>query len=230
MRQIAVAVLVIALTACSAHSPAGSRVALDQLPMYGGVDRSSEAQLQAADEVLIEDTIKDFGSREKASAAFVESGFMLYLQDDLAAAMRRFNQAWVLNPDNPGVYWGFASVLQDQGKNCEAMEMVERSLDFGQYLPGLYPDAGRIIVRCTMSDTDLPAAEKKKRFERSDALFAEAARKDENKGYVYSSWATAYYWRGQYADAWRMVTKSRGVGGELPEAFLTALRKKMREP
>jgi Tfp pilus assembly protein PilF len=203
---------------------------MDQLPMYGGMDRSAEAQLQAADEVLIEDTMKEFGSREKAGAAYVERGFLLYRQDDLAAAMRRFNHAWVIDPDNPGVYWGFASVLQDQGNNCEAMEMVEKALGYNQYLPGLYPDAGRMIVLCAMSDPKLSPAQKKHLFDRSDALFAEAAKKDYDKGYVYSSWATAYYWRGQYADAWRMVTKTRGVGGTLPEAFLSALRKKMREP
>lgn len=230
MRLILIVVLAIALTACAAHSPEGGRVAMDQLPMYGGMDRSSVANLQAADDVLIEDTVKEFGSREKASAAFVESAFTLYQQDDLAAAMRRFNQAWVLNPDNPGVYWGFASVLQDQGQDCEAMEMIEKSLDFGQYLPGLYPDAGRMIVRCTLSEPKLTPAEKQTRFERAESLFEEAARKDDNKGYVYSSWATAYYWRGDYADAWRMVTKTRGVGGQLPDTFLSALRKKMREP
>jgi hypothetical protein len=44
--------------------------------MYGGMDRSVLSELKAADDKLIEGTTREFGSREKASAAFVERGFL----------------------------------------------------------------------------------------------------------------------------------------------------------
>lgn len=228
MKRVLPVFLALVLSGCATMSSAPvDRAPIDQAPMYGGVDRESIPQLDAADATLVEGTTKVFGTREKASAAFVDRGFTLYKQDDLAGAMRRFNQAWLLNPDNPQVYWGFASVLHDRGKYCQAMEMIEKSLGYGTYIQGLYPDAARIITICSASDPDLSAERKRERFQESDELYRQALIKDAGKGYVYASWATAYYWRGQFADSWRMVAKAREAGGELPKPFLSLLRLKM---
>jgi hypothetical protein len=107
--------------AYATQSPADSRTPIDQVPMYGGMDRNSVPELKTGDEKLITDTTRQYGTREKASAAFVGTGFAYYQRDDLTNAMRRFNQAWLLDPNNPEVYAGFGSVLHDKGKNCEAM-------------------------------------------------------------------------------------------------------------
>ena len=47
---------------------------IDQVPMYGGMDRAAVPELKAADEKLIADTTSHFGTREKASAAFWRDG------------------------------------------------------------------------------------------------------------------------------------------------------------
>jgi hypothetical protein len=67
-------------------------------------------------------------------------------------------------------------------------------------------------------------------FERSESLYKKAEEIEPNKRYVYGSWATAYYWRGQYSDAWVMVAKERAAGGKPNEKFLGLLREKMPEP
>ncbi len=71
---------------------------VDQLPMYGGTNCDALPVLREADKTFIQETAAEFGSREKASAVFVERGFSLYKQDNLDQATRRFNQAWLLNP------------------------------------------------------------------------------------------------------------------------------------
>ena len=121
------------LTACAAP-PGGSgagRIPIDQVPMYGGMDRSSIPELKAADEKLIQDTAAFYGSRAAASMSFANTAFNYYKQDKLDAAMRRFNQAWLMNPDNPEVYWGFASILHDQGKYCEGLRLLELGVSKG---------------------------------------------------------------------------------------------------
>ncbi|MFP3534457.1 hypothetical protein SB763_34450, partial [Burkholderia sp. SIMBA_042] len=65
---------------------------------------------------------------------------------------------------------------------------------------------------------------------RSDALYRNGERVEPDKGYLYYSWATAYYWNGQYADAWTMVAKARQAGGRGNPQFLEMLRAKMPEP
>ncbi|HWI41388.1 MAG TPA: hypothetical protein VNX25_07860 [Verrucomicrobiae bacterium] len=230
MKNITLAVLAVILMSCASHAPSGTRTPIDLLPMYGGIDRQAVAALKSADERLVRDATAKFGTRERASAEFAQKGFTLYQLDDAAGAMRRFNQAWVLDPDNPEVFWGFASVLHDGTKYCEAMEMIEKSLRYRKHIDGLYPDAARIIVRCTVSDGQLTAARKEERFRKADELYSEAVEKDRNKGHVYASWATSYYWRGRYADSWEMVGKARQAGANLPEPFLSMLRAKMPEP
>jgi len=202
---------------------------MDQLPMYGGADRSGDPQLKAADERLLADTTNHYGSREKASAAFVHNGFVYYNRDDLVAAMRRFNQAWLLDPNNPEVYWGFGAVLHDKGKNCEAMTQFQKAMSFGRYIEGMNPDAARIVTLCAVDDKT-PEVERTKLLAQADTLYAEALAKDPNKGYVYSSMATAHYWKGQYPEAWAAVRLARSNGAALPEKFLALLRAKMPEP
>ncbi|MFK8068494.1 MAG: type IV pilus biogenesis/stability protein PilW [Gammaproteobacteria bacterium] len=111
------------LTGCLATSP-NHQTRIDEVPMYGGMDRSKNSELKKGDEKFISDVTERFGSREKASKVWVEQGFKFYSQDDLGMAMRRFNQAWLLDPKNPETFAGFGSVLHDQGQYCEAMKMM----------------------------------------------------------------------------------------------------------
>jgi Tfp pilus assembly protein PilF len=203
---------------------------IDQVPMYGGMNRATVEQLREADEKLIAETVMRFGSREKASAMFVSNGFAYYGRDDLTNAMRRFNQAWLLDPNNPEVYWGFATVLHDQGKNCESMKLFEKAYSFGRYVEGMNPDAGRIFTLCALDDKTLTDDARNALYKRSDELYSESLSKDSNKGYVYASLATTRYWRGQYAEAWAAVKQARAKGSQLPEQFLKLLRNKMPEP
>jgi len=213
--------------------------------MYGGIDRSSVSELKAGDEKFISDVTTQFGSREKASALWVNQGYKFYKQDQLGMAMRRFNQAWLLNPKNPEVYAGFGGVLHDQGKNCDAMEMMEKALTLNPpKFQGIYPDAARIVTLCSIGNKTLSPEAKAELIARSEALYKKAEEIEPDKRYIYSSWASAYYWRGQYSDAWRMVAKARALGtgsgaiaglasgaaNEPNEHFLNMLREKMAEP
>ncbi|MDQ5877867.1 MAG: hypothetical protein QG616_82 [Pseudomonadota bacterium] len=219
------------LTGCLATAPVSQQTRIDEVPMYGGIDRMAIPELRAADAKFISDVSAQFGSRENAAVTWVNRGFKLQQEGQLGMAMRRFNQAWLLNPKHPEVYAGFASVLHDQGKNCEAMKMMDKALELDPpKFQGIYPDAGRITTLCAVSDKRLSAEGKKQLFERSEKLYQLAESIEPNKRYVYASWATAYYWRAQYADAWRMIAKERAAGGSPSEKFLGLLKAKMPEP
>lgn len=213
-----------------AEPPYAAAQPVDQLPMYGAPGRTVSPAVKAIDDKLISDTTKYYGSLEKASQAFVGNGFAYYKRNDLVAAMRRFNQAWLLDPNNPEAYWGFAAVLHNKGKNCEAMVQFQKALSFGRYVEGMIPDAARITTLCAVDDKSLSEEDRDKLFANADALYAEALAKDPNKGYVYGSIATARYWRGQYAEAWQAVKLARTNGDKLPEQFLNLLRAKLAEP
>lgn len=217
------------LTGCLATmSEQTTRV--DEVPMYGGIDRTKFPELVEADKQFISDVTKEFGSRGKASQLWVKQGFKFYNQNRLGMAMRRFNQAWLLNDENAEVYAGFGSVLHDQGKYCDAMQMMQKSLSLNPpTYQGIYTDAGRVFTLCAISD-DVDSAETKSNLiSMSEALYQEAEKLEWNKAYTYGSWATAYYWRGDYSGAWLMVEKQKEAGGLPDKHFLELLSKEMPE-
>jgi tetratricopeptide (TPR) repeat protein len=226
----------LSLGGCLATAPTKQQIRIDEVPMYGGIerleiDRSKNPELRAGDEKFITDVTKHYGSRENAARAWVEQGYKFYQQGYLGMAMRRFNQAWLLDASNPEVYTGFAAVLHDQGKSCEALQMIDKALTLNPpTYQGIYPDAARIITLCAVSDNTLSSQAKSELIARSEALYKKAEEIEPSKHYVYGSWATAYYWRGQYREAWTMVAKERAAGGKPGEKFLTRLREKMPEP
>jgi tetratricopeptide (TPR) repeat protein len=226
--RIAIPFLLLLAGVALAKSPA---TAPDLVPMYGGLDRQADPILKGADEALIEGTTREFGSRRAASERFVDQGFRYYFQDDLDNAMRRFNQGWLLDPENPGVYHGFMSVLNDMGEYCEGRKMSERALElgFGKNAEEL-ADAGRMYALCAMKEPTLDDATMTAYTKKSSELYTQALKLDSNSAYVYGSWATAAYWLGDYETAWRYVKLERQYGGEPPKQFLKMLKAKMREP
>jgi tetratricopeptide (TPR) repeat protein len=200
--------------------------------MYGGMDRNAYPQLKAGDEQLIRDATGAFSSREAASKAWVDQGFRFYNNNDSPAAMRRFNQAWLLNPKNPEVYWGFAAVLYDRNQYCQALNMVELGMSKGSMQPGFLPDAALIYTGCGWENKALTPEARQAYYLKSEELFAKAyADPSVRKEYTLFHWARAMYARADYAGAWAKVSEYRKVvGKEFAEEFLVNLRAKMPEP
>ena len=225
------ALLAFVITSCATQGLSGGATAIDQVPIYGGMDRSAFPDLKAADEKLISDTTQYYGSREAASLEFSRNGRAYYDHGDLTNAMRRFNQAWLLNPKNPEAFAGFGKVLHNQEKYCESMRMMDQALNLNPPTSqGIYPDAARIITLCAVKDKTLSSETKNELLKRSEEIYKKAEGIESNKLFFYSSWAAAYYWRGQYEQSWSMVAKVREAGGTVNEQLLRLLREKMPEP
>ena len=96
------------LTVCSAALPSCPE-GINLLPMYGKAQKCPE-QTQADNEFLAASE-KQFSNRDLASQHYVTEGWKLFEQRQLDSAIKRFNQAWLLDSTNAKVYWGFASVL-----------------------------------------------------------------------------------------------------------------------
>jgi Flp pilus assembly protein TadD len=202
----------------------------DQLPMYGGIDRHADSRLRAADDKLIAELMQRYGSREDAARTLVDQGIRYFQGGNYTMAMRSFNQAWLLDPNNPDPLWGFAMVYDDQGKSCDAKAMIDRALSLNLSRPAALADAGRIYTFCAVSDATLSAADRRRDFEQSEELYSRAVSMAPANPYLFGSWAIAQYWQGNYADAWQMIRKQRALGGTPGERFLSLLREKMPEP
>jgi tetratricopeptide (TPR) repeat protein len=206
------------------------RIPIDQVPMYGPMDRSKIPYLKKADEDLVRNGIKGFGSREKAAEAWFSVGLKYYRNDDLANAMRRFNQAWLLNPADPRPFWGFAMVRHDQGKAIEAEKYMARAFELGFREAVFLTDYGRVCTVITIEDPKLSVEAKAAYLKKSDEMYALSEQIDAKDEYLYGSWSTALFWRGDYPAAWEKVRRQRALGGQPGQKFLKLLSEKMSEP
>jgi hypothetical protein len=97
-----------------------TKLADNTLPLFGGTGVVKTPLQMKSDEEFVQKSIQLAGTREKACPEVLKLGWATLQQGDTTTAMKRFNQAWLLDPSNPEVYKGFATTLRKQGKNVEA--------------------------------------------------------------------------------------------------------------
>ena len=97
------------------------------LPMYGEVEKSKEHK--EIDEKFIEDCLNQFGSIDSSVYVHIDNAWRYFYNNDLETAMKRFNQAWLLNPEFPDAYFGFASLLETQNKPKEALRFYNLGIE-----------------------------------------------------------------------------------------------------
>ena len=87
---------------------------INELPMFGHQPKT-RTQRQA-DEQYIESMMRRFNSRAEAARAASSLGWKVYYAGDSRTAIRRFNQAWLLDPLDQYALWGFAVISADRGQ------------------------------------------------------------------------------------------------------------------
>jgi len=120
---------VLGLVAMAGHclQAAADPYPINERPMYGGLKKTPE--MQRADQKFIS-AIKAKGlSREEGAELTADRGWQLMRKGDHKTAMKRFNQAWLLDPRNGSAYWGMAAVVTDREGNMErADDLFKRAL------------------------------------------------------------------------------------------------------
>jgi tetratricopeptide (TPR) repeat protein len=201
---------------------------LNELPLYGGFKKT--VSQKQADEVFIRSAIHEMGSREKAAEHIVVRGWQALSRDDIKTAIKRFNQAWLINPDNGQVYWGLAITQAKQEKFDSAIELFRKGDKIIKDNPRFFADYGYAITR---KSTEL----KNKKLdhiaisEKGIEILKKAITLDPDLGDVYFYMAIAEFNRDKYKEAWRNIklAKEKGYSG-ITKAFLTALEQKLPEP
>lgn len=108
---------------------------INELPMYGEGEKTPFQK--QADERFIEMMMARFQSRAVAAEHFAQIGWNGYYAGDKSFAIRRFNQAWLLDPHNRHALWGFAVISLERGEVESAIRFYEMALDNGPEDPVL---------------------------------------------------------------------------------------------
>jgi tetratricopeptide (TPR) repeat protein len=88
--------------------------------MYGNKPKCKE--LIEADNEFFNACDKQFNTRKEASAYYSSRGWDYFYKNDMETAMKRFNQAWLLDSLNYQSYWGFGNIYGMNNKYSESLE------------------------------------------------------------------------------------------------------------
>ncbi|MEQ8428193.1 MAG: hypothetical protein RIC91_10215 [Gammaproteobacteria bacterium] len=197
--------------------------AQDDQPMYGGMNRSGDKELAMQDARFIAEATNTFGTREHASIGYVDSGFEAHLNDKNKLAMQRFNEAWLLNPDNPYVYVGFGVLYKKQDQFCDAMQMFDLAANKDLADAGFLADYALIISQCANTANN----------QSRDSLFAKAisvyqqAEETPNPrvlAYVYQSWAESSLLKNDIEHARLMLDEATALGATIKPELQDAIK------
>jgi Tfp pilus assembly protein PilF len=96
------------------------------LPKYGEIEKTKKEK--KLDREFIADVMKKFNTENEASNHMIDLGFQYLYKGDLKTAMYRFNQAYLLDNENPNIYWGYGAVYMAFGRFDLSREQYEEGL------------------------------------------------------------------------------------------------------
>jgi tetratricopeptide (TPR) repeat protein len=205
---------------------------IDNVPLYGQPQVERSVEMKKLDDEFIARALAGMKTRERASDAWWAEGEDYVAKQNYDYAMRRYNQSWLLNPQNFKAYWGIARVLLECARVDESKVYFSKAISLvnDKYQePALLTDAANAIVLAARRASD--GDNKRAAFAEADALYARVLKVDPEYGNAYKRYAMSLYYQGSYADAWnnlREAEKRPNVG--VPRAFVEALRRAMPEP
>jgi len=206
----------------------------DNLPMFGQPKIARPENLKKADEAFIRDSALRFGNRNAGSNALAAQGWTALHAKQPEVALQRFNQAWLLNPKNFRVFWGFGAIMSERGRLMEALEYLEAAREL------IDDPAQRVALLCDLGTvyseyaTRLPAdrqLERAQSFVLANSRFTESLEHDPKYAMSWREWAMSLYEQQRYSEAWVKVKQARENRAEpFPPDFLKKLSAKMPEP
>lgn len=119
---------------------------LNEQPMFGGQPKTPE--MLAADQEYLANVAKLGYSRAQGSDKSVQLGWQYFFtKHDIVTAMKRFNQAWLLDPDNGDAFHGFAVLVMARDHDAaQADTLFQQGLAKLRQSPGIYVDYGRFLL------------------------------------------------------------------------------------
>jgi Tfp pilus assembly protein PilF len=117
----------------------------NEQPFFGFADKNSEQQ--AADANFVNAIIQAAGTREKAYEETTKRGWRAINSGRMGEAAQRFNQAFLLSPEQSGVYQGFAAVTLARFRDLDATEeLFKVALKQPHPMKALNADYGRFLL------------------------------------------------------------------------------------
>lgn len=126
-------------------APAFAQFETKPTPLWEGVEKTDADK--ANDETFVKQALAlSNGDRQAAVIGAVQLGWQQIGQGQPNDAIRRFNQAWLLNPDFPDLYWGLGVATHIRGDETDAVvRWFEEAFKGLRNNPNFLSDRGRVL-------------------------------------------------------------------------------------
>jgi len=142
LKGVAIALVIAAVGSAAVNA---AELPVNEMPMYN-YDAPKTEDMKVADYIFIAQMVEKEGSRENAALAAIEWGWSYYEKGDLASAMKRFNQAYLLDPSQGEAYTGMAVIVSDRDQNEEEVETLFRlAISSGKHTFVTYRNYGSFL-------------------------------------------------------------------------------------
>jgi Tfp pilus assembly protein PilF len=131
---------------------------INEQPFFGFAEKTPDQK--AVDDKFVVDVIAAAGSREKAFDATVQRGWALITKGSYAEAAKRFNQAYLLRPEQSAIYHSFAVIAVARFNDQDfADELFKQARKQPAPLKALSADYGRFLLIAKRPKEALPMLE-----------------------------------------------------------------------
>jgi len=218
----------VALAASALAAPAAAPEPDNSIPFFGGVNKTPAQQEH--DRQTVAEAVRRAGSKENAIAVVMQSGWTKLKSGDAETAIKYFNLAWLIEPKNPDVLWGFGAALNQQRKFEPALKLFELARRQKPNEAGLLADyAFAWISKGAIGDNDV--AQREASFAKALQLLDESQKLNPRNPMVYGNRAMLRYFQARYLEAWREVAKAEALTpGSVDPRFLRDLSARMPKP
>lgn len=188
--------LSLVFAAAAAVAVAGTDI--NQLPKYGGGPKNA-AQVEA-DRRLLEGVDAQFGGdRPRAAREAAQRGWDEFRRGRHDDAMRRFNQAWLIDPTNGAALWGMAAVSGVRGQRSASLAL------FAEAEPSMRGDIDFEVDHALSLGRGAVDSQDRARIDAALARFERLHAKAPQHVLNLQNWAVTLAALGRYDEAWAKV-------------------------
>ncbi|OIO01985.1 MAG: hypothetical protein AUJ49_06910 [Desulfovibrionaceae bacterium CG1_02_65_16] len=226
-RFVLSAILSVSLAGVALAAPAAPQPD-DSIPFFGGVKKNLAQQEH--DKQTVAEAIRRAGSKQNAIDLVMQSGWTKLKSGDARTAIKYFNLAWLIEPKNPDVLWGFGAALNQQRKFEPSLKLFELARQQKPNEAGLLADyAYAWISKGAIGDNGVDQREAS--FAKALELLDASQKLNPRNPMLYSNRAMLRYFQARYLDAWREVDKAEALApGSVDPRFLRDLSARMPRP
>jgi tetratricopeptide (TPR) repeat protein len=195
------------------------------LPKYGGLPLT--AIEKEINDKFVSGMDEDYhGDLKKASMDMAMRGWQYLREGDFDVAMRRFNQAWLLNKNNGTALWGMAAIEASSGKFDESLKLFAEAEQFVGSDINFSVDYAKAVGIAGAAQKD--DALLKDAFDRFERIYQKAPQNTLNL----QNWAITLASIGKYSEAWAKVKLAEATPNknQLDPRFIAALQSRMKRP